>query len=63
MKSIKAWHNGEWVAVKNVYAFHHGIGYVKLQSIKVHDGQNWVVCNITEKDVVKYRSTVVLTGA
>lgn len=34
--------NNSWIPVKAIYAYHDNIGFVKLNSVKVHDGTSWV---------------------
>jgi hypothetical protein len=38
--------NGVWESIKSAYCFHEGIGFVKLYSIKAHDGNDWKVIEL-----------------
>ena len=36
----------DWCQVKSVSAFHHGIGFVKLNSVQVFDGIEWLLVEL-----------------
>jgi hypothetical protein len=38
--------DGDWTAIKSAYCFHEGIGFVKLYSIRAHDGDDWKVIEL-----------------
>jgi hypothetical protein len=38
--------DGDWKAIKSAHCFHEGIGFVKLYSIRAHDGDDWKVMEL-----------------
>lgn len=38
--------DGDWKTIKSAYSFHEGIGFVKLYSIKAHNGVDWKVIEL-----------------
>ena len=51
----------EWQKIKAAYAFHHGIGFVKLNSVRVHDGTNWLTVELPDGSftIAQYRDELV----
>ena len=43
MANLFAFFDGEWRRVQSVSAYHDGIGFVKLNSVKVFDGADWLI--------------------
>lgn len=43
MSQVFAFFDGEWRRVQSVSAYHEGIGFVKLNSVKVFDGTDWLI--------------------
>lgn len=46
MANLFVFSDGEWHRVKSVSAFHHGIGFVKLNSVQVFDGSDWLIVEL-----------------
>lgn len=41
--------DGEWKPIKAAYCFHEGIGFVKLYSIRAHNGSDWQVVELQKE--------------
>ena len=41
--------DGDWQVIKSAYSFHEGIGFVKLYSIRAHNGSGWTVVELDKE--------------
>ncbi len=41
--------DNQWKTIKSAYSFHEGIGFVKLYSIRAHDGVAWKVIELDKE--------------
>lgn len=43
-----AFDGNAWREVSAIYSFHYAIGFVKLNSVRVHDGTNWLTVELPD---------------
>ena len=55
MNRAFAFTNDGWKQIKAAYTFHHGFGFVKLNSVRVHDGTNWVTIELPDGSMTLVR--------
>lgn len=48
MVKVRAFVDGSWEPVQSVNIFHHGLGFVAVNAIKVHDGAGWVTVSFPD---------------
>lgn len=46
MSKVFVFFDGEWRRVQSISTYHDGIGFVKLNAVKVFDGTDWLIVEL-----------------